>query len=127
MHRLAVIEKALLQTEHFEFEDNIVAFARCVCPDIFGIRFSYFTRLLVIKACELHTLRGLSGWKKVFLKDEHKDQVKTIIDQIDEETKNFSVRNSNSITHSSSRQQVFRLPFRWPSNEIRRLLSSVLS
>jgi hypothetical protein len=94
-HRLSVVENALMQTENAESAERIVAFAKCVQWDESGFHFSHPTRCLIIKALELDGIRGSSVWKKVLETDEIKDQAIKIVGQIDEETKNFSVSNSN--------------------------------
>jgi hypothetical protein len=124
--RLSVVENALLQTEHPESAERIVAFAKCVQLDDSGFRFSFSTRRLVTKALELNGIRGSSVWKKVLETKKLKDKVKKIVDQIDEETKTFSVRSSDS--HLWVRVLTsFRFPSLWPLNEIQRISSSVLS
>jgi hypothetical protein len=65
----------------------------------FPFPFSRPSRSLVSAAVGANEIRSSPGWKKALLKDERKDQVDRIIAQIDEQTQNFSVRDSHPILY----------------------------
>jgi hypothetical protein len=124
-HRIIVVNDALVRTENPESQEIVVSFAKCVYGCCCRFPFSLPTRSLVSVAVDANEMRSSPGWKKALFNDEQKDQVDKIVARIDEQTQNFSVRESYSIIYGGQGQQIFRFPSRCPSNVTRRPLSSV--